>query len=56
MGWARHVARLGKRRGAYRDLMGEPENKGRLERPRRKRLDIIKMDLQVICLQLCKLD
>ena len=44
--WAWHVAHMGKRRGAYRILMGKPEGRRPLGRPRRKLEDNIKMDLQ----------
>ena len=46
MRWAEHVARMGERRGVYRVLMGKPEGKRKLERPRRRWEDNIKMDLQ----------
>jgi hypothetical protein len=36
MRWARHVARMGKRRGVYRDLVGLPEGKGPVGRHRRR--------------------
>jgi hypothetical protein len=45
MRWAGHVARMGKRRGAYRVLVGRPKGKRPLERPRRSWEDNIKMDL-----------
>jgi len=32
--WAGHVARMGQRRGAYRVLVGKPEGKRPLGRPR----------------------
>jgi len=35
MRWARHVARVGERRGVYRVLVGKPEVKRPLGRPRR---------------------
>jgi len=35
MRWAGHVARMGEGRGVYRVLMGKPEGKRPLERPRR---------------------
>jgi hypothetical protein len=38
-------ARLGERRGAYRALVGKPEGRRRLGRPRRRWEDNIKMDL-----------
>jgi len=37
---------MGEERGAYRVLVGKPEGKGPLERPRRRRVDNIRMDLQ----------
>ena len=36
MRWARHVARVGERRGVYRVLVGKPEGKRRLGRPMRR--------------------
>jgi len=36
MRWAGHVARRGERRGAYRVLVGKPEGKRLLGRPRRR--------------------
>jgi hypothetical protein len=46
MKWAGHVARMGERRGVYRVLVGKPEGKRPLRRPRRRWEDNIKMDLQ----------
>ena len=46
MRWAGHVARMVERRGVYRVLVGIPEGKRPLGRPRRKWDDNIKMDLQ----------
>jgi hypothetical protein len=43
MRWAGHVARMGKK-NAYRILVGKPEGKRPLGRPRRRLVDIIKMD------------
>jgi hypothetical protein len=43
--WAGRVARMGERRGAYRDLVGKPEGRRPLGRPRRRWEDNIKMDL-----------
>jgi hypothetical protein len=34
MRWAGHVARMGEKRNAYRILVGQPEEKRRLGRPR----------------------
>jgi hypothetical protein len=45
MGWAGHVARMGEKRNAYRLLVGKPEGKGPLGRPRRRWVDNIMMDL-----------
>jgi hypothetical protein len=45
MWWAGHVARMGERRKAYRLLVGQPEGKRPLGRPRRRWVDNIKMDL-----------
>jgi hypothetical protein len=36
MRWAGHVARMGEKRNAYRLLMGKPEGKRPLGRPRRR--------------------
>jgi hypothetical protein len=48
MRWAGHVARMGEGRNVYRVLMGRPEGKRPLERPRRRWEDGIKMDLREI--------
>jgi hypothetical protein len=45
MRWAGHVARMGEKRNAYRFLVGKPEGKRPLGRPRRRWVDNIKMDL-----------
>jgi len=37
MKWAGHVARMGERRGVYRVLVGKPDGKRPLGRPRRRR-------------------
>jgi hypothetical protein len=42
------VARIGEGRNVYRVLMGKPEGKRPLGRPRRRREDGIKMDLREI--------
>jgi hypothetical protein len=44
MRWADHVARMGENRVAYRLLVGKPEGKRPLGRPRRRWVDNIKMD------------
>jgi hypothetical protein len=46
MRWAGHVARMGEKKNAYRILMGKPEGRRPLERPRRRWVDNIKMDLR----------
>jgi hypothetical protein len=46
MRWAGHVARMGKEKGVYRVLLGKPEGKRPLGRPRRRWEDNIRMDLQ----------
>jgi len=48
MRWAGHVARMEERRGVYRVLVGKPEGKRALGRPRRRWEDNIKMDLQEV--------
>jgi len=47
MRWAGNVARMGESRGVYRVLVGKPEGKRPLGRPRRKWKDNIKIDLKV---------
>jgi hypothetical protein len=46
MRWAGHVARMGEGRGVHRVLMGRPEGKRPLGRPRRRGGDNITLDLQ----------
>ena len=46
MRWAGHVARMGEGRDVYRGLVGKPEGKRPLGRPRLRWEDNIKMDLQ----------
>ena len=48
MRWAGHVARMGERRGVYRVLIGKPEGKSPLVRPRCRWLDNMKMNLQEV--------
>jgi hypothetical protein len=43
--WADHVARVGEKKNAYRLLVGKPEGKRPLDRPRRRWVDNIRMDL-----------
>jgi len=48
MRWAVHVARMGDRGGVFRVLVGKPERKRPLGRPRLRWKDNIKMDLQEV--------
>ena len=48
MRWAGHVARIGEETGVYGVLVGKPEGKRPLGRPRRRRVDNIRMDLQEV--------
>jgi hypothetical protein len=48
MRWAGHVARMGEGRAVYRVLVGKPERKTPLGRPRRRWEDNIKVDLQEV--------
>jgi hypothetical protein len=45
MKWASHVARMGEKRNVYRLLVGKPEGKRPLGRPKRRWIDNIEMDL-----------
>jgi hypothetical protein len=45
MRWAGHVARMRDKRNSYRLLVGKPEGKRPLRRPRRMWVDNIRMDL-----------
>ena len=48
MRWIGHAARMGEERGAYRVLVGKPEGRRPLGRPRHRWVDNIRMDLQVM--------
>jgi len=48
MRWARNVARMGEGRGVYRVLVGKPEGRRPLERPRRRLEDNIRMNLREV--------
>jgi hypothetical protein len=48
MRWAGHIACMGKMRNAYKILVGEPERKVPLGRPRCRREDNIRMDLREV--------
>jgi hypothetical protein len=45
---AEHVARMGEEKNAYRLLVGKPEGKRPLGRPRRRWVDNIRMDLREV--------
>jgi hypothetical protein len=45
MRWVGHVARMGEKRNAYKLLVGKPEGKRPLGRPRRRCVDNIRMYL-----------
>jgi hypothetical protein len=46
MRWAGHVTRMGEKRNAYRILVGMPEGKRPVGRPRRRWVNNIKMNLR----------
>jgi hypothetical protein len=48
MRWVGHVTRMGETRNAYRILLGKPEGKRPLGRPRRRWVDNIEMNLREI--------
>jgi len=48
MRWVGHVARMSEERGVFRVLVGKPEGKRPLGRPRRRWVDNIRMDLQEV--------
>ena len=48
MRWAGHVACMGEGRGVHRVVVGRPEGKRPLRRPRHRWEDNIKMDLQEV--------
>ena len=48
MRWAGHMARMGEDRGIYRVLVGKPEGKRPLGRPRHRWVDNIRIDLQEV--------
>ena len=48
MRWAGHVANMGKGKGVHRVLVGKPEGKRPLGRPRRRWEDNIKLDIQEV--------
>ena len=48
MRWAGHIARMGKKRGMYRVLVGKPDGRRLLGRPRRRWENNMKIDLQEV--------
>ena len=48
MRWAGHVARMDEERGVYGVLVGKPEGRRPLGRPRRRWVDNIRLDLQEV--------
>ena len=48
MRWAGHVERMGEERGVCRVLVGKPEGRSPLGRPRRRWVDNIRTDLQKV--------
>jgi hypothetical protein len=50
MTWAGHVARKGEGRNVYRVLVGKPEGKRPVERPKRRWEDGIEVDLRTVSL------
>ena len=48
MRWAGHVARMGEETGVYRVLLGKPEGRRPLRRPRRRWVDNIRIELQEV--------
>ena len=46
--WAGHVARMGEVKGVYRVLVGKPEGRRPLGRPRCRWVDNIRMDFQEV--------
>jgi hypothetical protein len=48
MRWAGHVARMGEKRNVYMLLVGNPEGKRPLGRPRRRWVDNIRIDLEEV--------
>jgi hypothetical protein len=54
MRWAGHAARTEESRGAFSDLVGKPEGKMPIARPRRKWEDNFKMNWEVDCIVLAQ--
>jgi len=56
MRWAENVVRMGERRGVYGVLVGKPEGKRPLGRPRRRWENNIEMDIQEMGCGWCGMD
>jgi hypothetical protein len=48
MRWVEHVAQMGEKRNAYGILVGKPEGKRPLGRPRHRWVDNIKIDIEKV--------
>jgi len=48
MRWAGYVARMGEERRVYRVLLGKPEGRRPMGRPRRRWMDNVRTDLQEV--------
>jgi hypothetical protein len=48
MRWVGHISRMGEKQNVYRMLVGKPEGKRPLGRPRHRWVDNIKIDLREI--------
>jgi hypothetical protein len=48
MRWAGYLTRMGEEKGVYRFLVGKPEGRRSLARPRRRWVENIRMDLQEV--------
>jgi len=48
MRWAGHMARMGEEKGVYSVLVGKPDGRRPLGRPRRRWADNIRTDLQEV--------
>jgi len=48
MRWVGHAALMGEERGVYRVLVGKPEGRRPLGRPRRRWVDNIRIDLEEV--------
>jgi hypothetical protein len=49
--WEEHIARMGEMRNTYNILIGKPEGKRLLKRPKRRKYNGIRMDLREMGLE-----